>query len=239
MGMYQEELPDLQKRRKRQLGLLAVVALLIIGLAAHGLNSQSALTPGGRVSGANRISAMFHGLPQSSGALGRPGAPVTLVEYGDLQCPVCSSVAKTVLPGLLGEVRSGRLRIVYRPLGFLGADSQRAAWVALALGEQNRLWQFADLFYANQGIENSNYVTGGFLRSLIRAIPGASVAKAITASNGPAVHAQAEAANAAAAKLYVNQVPTFFVGRTGGPLHQVRLSVLSTAALRSAIDRAG
>ena len=37
MGMYQEELPDLRKRRNRQLGLLAVVALLIIALAAHGL----------------------------------------------------------------------------------------------------------------------------------------------------------------------------------------------------------
>ena len=40
---------------------------------------------------------------------------------------------------------------------------------ALAAGEQNRLWQFLQLFYLNQGGENSGYVTDAFLTGIAKA----------------------------------------------------------------------
>ena len=45
----------------------------------------------------------------------------------------------------------------------------KAARAALAAGEQGRYWNFVELFYRNQGAENSGYVTDGFLRSLAKA----------------------------------------------------------------------
>ena len=48
----------------------------------------------------------------------------------------------------------------------LGPDSADEAAAALAAGEQNRLWNFIHAFYANQGTENSGYVTPEFLREI-------------------------------------------------------------------------
>src|SRR4051812_750117 len=66
----------------------------------------------------------FPGIPQQGAALGRPTAPVTLVEYADLQCPYCAEWARRTLPVLASDyVRSGRLRIVFRGLAFVGPES--------------------------------------------------------------------------------------------------------------------
>ena len=45
--------------------------------------------------------------------------------------------------------------MVFRNLSFIGPDSERAARLAAAAGLQDRLWQFTDLIFRNQGAENS------------------------------------------------------------------------------------
>jgi protein-disulfide isomerase len=80
---------------------------------------------------------------------GNPNAPVTLEEFGDFQCPPCSSFA-TFGEQLLKEYDS-RLRIVFRNFPLPGHEHAReAALAAEAAGLQGRFWEMYDVLYREQ-----------------------------------------------------------------------------------------
>jgi protein-disulfide isomerase len=84
--------------------------------------------------------------------LGPEDAPVTLVEYGDFQCPHCRTAhfyLKNVL-ATLGE----DMRFVFRsmPLTQVHPMAQPAAEVAEAAGAQGKFWPMHDLIYENQDL---------------------------------------------------------------------------------------
>ena len=208
------------RTRLYQLGALLVtagaIAAVLVAVLSSGSTSQ--LAPGRPVPGAAQTLALLAGIPQRGIALGNPRAPVTLVEFGDLQCPSCALFAQEALPAIVSRyVRPGRVLLVFRGLDFIGQDSQRAARMASALGEQNRLFQFVDLMYRNQGLENSSYVTDTYLRALAGAIPGVDVARALAARGSAGVQAQLLAARALARALGLKSTPSFLLYRSGAP----------------------
>ena len=98
---------------------------------------------------------------------GEPDAPVTLVEFADLQCPACQAASETIIPDVIeGPVKNGTAQYEFQNWAILGPDSVTAAKAALAAAEQNRLQQFVENFYANQGIEGTGYVTDDFLKDI-------------------------------------------------------------------------
>ena len=82
--------------------------------------------------------------------LGPADAPVTLVEYGDYQCPYCAE-ARPVLEDLV-ERAEGKARLVFRhyPLDSVHPLARRAAEAAEAAGAQGRFWPMHGLLYENQ-----------------------------------------------------------------------------------------
>lgn len=83
-------------------------------------------------------------------AQGPADAPVTLVEYGDYQCPYCGEAAPLVAQA---KAHFGdRLRLVFRnfPLSDMHPQALPAAIVAEYAGTQGRFWEAHDLLYANQ-----------------------------------------------------------------------------------------
>jgi len=85
--------------------------------------------------------SLFAGLDQQGAALGSAKAPVTLLEYADLQCPYCAQWSRDALPTLVENyVRTGKLRIVFRGLAFIGPDSDKALRTVIRAGEDDRLW---------------------------------------------------------------------------------------------------
>ena len=213
--------PDARARaRLYQLAAALVTAGLIVAvlLAVFTGSGSPRLVPGKPVPGAAKTLALFAGIPQRGLLLGAPGAPVTLVEFGDLQCPACATFAHKALPAIVsGYVRPGQVKLLFRPLAFIGPDSRRAAQMAVALGQQSRLWQFADLMYRNQGLENSSYVSDTYLRALAAAIPGVEVSRALAARESAAVQAQLAEAKALAARRRVRETPSFLLSLTGTP----------------------
>jgi len=80
-----------------------------------------------------------------------PGsAPVTLVEYGDYECPFCA-LASQVVDDVRNHVKE-RLRVVFRhfPMTTVHPRAQIAAEAAEAAGAQHRFWEMHDTLYRNQ-----------------------------------------------------------------------------------------
>ena len=108
--------------------------------------------------------------------------------------------------------------------------------MAAAAAQQDRLWNFVDLVYLNQGEENSGYVTPAYLRGLLAAVPGLNVGHALDASRTAAAADALTQANGLAAQYGVDATPSFLIGRTGGPLRQFQPSALDAAPFRAEID---
>lgn len=228
------------RRRAYQLGgvLLCTVVVVIVIVAVLSSSSPAPLVPGRPVPGEHTVISSLQGIPQSGIALGSERAPVTLVEFGDLQCPYCAIFAKQVLPRIVSRfVRQGRVRILFRNLDGLGKDSVRAAQMAAALGKQNRLWQFVELAYRNQGDENSGYVTDDFLRAISQVIPGVDVGLALRERHSSAVSAQIAQAMSLAHQFKLKVTPSFLLFKTGATPRTFTPSSLESGAFIAPLEK--
>jgi protein-disulfide isomerase len=82
--------------------------------------------------------------------LGPATAPVTLVEYGDYECPFCGAAHRSVERVL--QVMGNDLRFAFRhfPLSQIHPHAYQAAEAAEAAGAQGRFWEMHDLLFENQ-----------------------------------------------------------------------------------------
>jgi len=223
-----------RRTRLTQLGIVAgiVVAIIIAVVIATGGSSKKGIpkpSETGKV--AAEVTALVGGIPQSANTLGDPKAPVTLQYFGDLECPVCKEFTLGALPSLIQNyVRSGKLKIEYRSLETATREpetfkSQQVA--ALAAGKQQRMWNFIETFYHEQGEEDSGYVTENYIKGLAQQVPGLDLASWSAARNDPElaniVTSDAQAANAAG----FNGTPSFLIGKTGGASQKLEYSSLT------------
>jgi protein-disulfide isomerase len=81
---------------------------------------------------------------------GPKGAPVTIVEYSDFQCPFCSQGAQVIKQ--LEASYKDKFRVAYKhqPLQQLHPQAQMAAEASMAAQEQGRFWEYHDKLFANQ-----------------------------------------------------------------------------------------
>jgi protein-disulfide isomerase len=80
--------------------------------------------------------------------LGNANAPVTIIEYGDYQCPYCAQYFSTIEPSILQNyVNTGKAKMVFRDLPFLGPESTAAAEAAQCAEDQGKLWPYHDALY--------------------------------------------------------------------------------------------
>jgi len=207
----------------------AIAAAVVIGVVAFALagrsSSSSSPTTTGAVSalpGAADVLRGFNGIPQQGNVLGSPKAPVTMVQYIDLQCPICRAFETEVMPTILARyVKTGRVKVVSRPIAFIGADSERGRRAALSAGLQDRFSQFTQLMYANQGAENSGWLTDDLIQAAYASIPGLKVQQAMSGRSSQPVLGQEHTFDTQATDDKVSGTPTVLVGKTGGRLAQV------------------
>ena len=227
------------RRRLRALGGTLAVAIVVVvaAVAISSAGGRAGLATGGRLNGAAFSAGLFAGVAQHGTVLGSASAPVRLVEFADLQCPYCDEYSVGALPALVRDyVRTGKVSMRFENLSFIGPGSVAAGRVAAAAAEQDRLWNFIDLMYLNQGEENSGYVTASYLRRLLDAVPGLSVPVALRASAAPAAAAALTRANAVATQDAVNATPSFLIGKAGGRLRQFQPPSLTSAPFAAAFD---
>jgi protein-disulfide isomerase len=163
------------------------------------------------------VTSLLAGIPQRGNILGDPKAPVTLQYFADLQCPYCRRFTLVVLPSLIQSyVRAGKLKIEYRSLETATRNPETfkiQQVAALAAGKQNKLWDFIDLFYHEQGQERSGYVTERYLRGLAQRVTGLNLIGWTAARDDPElVHAITSDAQAAS-NAGLRDTPSFLVAR--------------------------
>jgi protein-disulfide isomerase len=206
----QERQTQRRKRRLWQAGattaVVVVIILIAIAVSSSGGNDTH-VSPRERTV----TNDLFTGIAQTGITLGNPQAKVTVYEFADLQCPFCREYTTSVFPQIVQKyVKPGKVKMVWRNLTFIGPDSVTAARAAAAAGAQNKLWDFADLFYKNQGTENTGYVTDKFIQQ-IATNAGVDVNKMKADESAPFVEQQLGEAQNQAQQFGINSTPSFLI----------------------------
>jgi protein-disulfide isomerase len=209
---------DERRRGLIQLGGIAafvVLAAVVMAIGAVGANQGS----GGdaNLEDVGLVEGQLEGIPQHGAIIGQPGAKVTLIEFGDLQCPVCKAFSEEVIPRIVnGPVRRGEAKIDFRNSTIIGRQSVPAGAAALAAGEQGRGWNFIELFYRNQGEERSGYVTDEFLTSIARGAKVPDIAKWNSQRKSKRLLDEVAHTTGEAEALELTGAPSFAVRGPGG-----------------------
>ena len=226
-------------------GLVLVGVVVGISLAAGGNSSSAAATIPtvgsltNALPNAAAVQREFAGIPQNGLVLGSAKAPLTLVQYIDLQCPGCRAYETAVQPSIVQEfVRTGKLKIEARPIAFIGPDSIPARQAMIAASQQNRAFNFAQITYANQGTENTGWLNQTFIEHAAASVPGMKVRQLLDNQDSSLVTDATNRIDGQATADRVSQTPTLFFGKTGSKLKPVSSTVTFDAAQLAAAIRA-
>jgi protein-disulfide isomerase len=225
--LAEEQARTERARRERRLRMLGgVVLAAIVVVVALIILSPSGTKSGGLAKGAkasqtvSAVQSLLTGVPQSGARLGNPKAPVTMTYYGDLQCPVCQEFTlHGGFPQLVAhDVRAGKVQIVYKAFETATRDPttfQTQQVAALAAGEQQRFWNYVELFYREQGAEGTGYVTESYLDNLAQQA-SLNITNWKSARNNGALAAQVLTEGQSGTKIGVSGTPTvIFQGPKG------------------------
>jgi protein-disulfide isomerase len=143
-------------------------------------------------------------------ALGRADAPLTMVEFTDIQCPFCRQFVLTSFDQIKRDwIDRGKLRYITRdfPLDF-HAQAIPAARAARCAGEQGKFWEMRLTLMRNANVLTADYIAKTAAELKLDAKPFAACA----ASSRYDAEIQADMQDGV--KLGVGGTPTFVMGRT-------------------------
>ena len=223
-ALEQAEAASAQRRRRliqlgSVIGVVIVIVIVIVAATGSGGSSGPPKTPKEKNENVAAVTSLLAGIPQTATTLGNPNAPVTMQYFGDLECPICKEFTLGALPKLIAnQVRAGKLKIEYRNLETATREPEtfRTQQIAaMAAGKQGKGWDYIELFYHEQGAEDTGYVTEKYLQELAQQVPGLNLATWTSDRTSPqftnVLTADAQAANNAG----FNGTPSFLIGKTG------------------------
>ena len=83
--------------------------------------------------------------------LGSESAPITIVEFGDYQCEACYAWFHTTRDTLIDNyVETGKAKLIFVDLPFLGRDSPMAAQASYCAEDQGQYWEYHTMLYTFQ-----------------------------------------------------------------------------------------
>lgn len=134
-----------QQKKVQQIATWGVIALAIVGLGWW-LSQDSGTRPNELVGNGVDKTVLF----EDDHIKGAENPTVTLVEYGDFQCPACASVAPIVAD--MVEMFPNDLRVVFRhyPLTAIHPHAVAAARAAEAASQQGKFWEMHDILFERQ-----------------------------------------------------------------------------------------
>jgi protein-disulfide isomerase len=211
------------EKKDRFLPISILIAAVIIGGALifsvfyHGSNAGANTLGGDQQQ--PPVDAALLKLGSRDAILGNTNAPVTIIEYGDYQCPYCGQFFQQGQAQIVQNfVNPGKVKFVFRDFPFLGPESTAAANAAQCANDQGKMWAYHDALYAakmsdfaNGGSENDNFFSTAELLKLGQqvglTIPTFTSCLSANTNNGYITQEKTDATNGG-----LNSTPTFFVG---------------------------
>ncbi|MBI1744863.1 DsbA family protein [Candidatus Acetothermia bacterium] len=143
-----------KKKRSKTPGLgKMIIPIIILGMIAVGLglywvqsqNSEPQANTG----------TVFAKVSENP-SQGSSSARVVIDEFGDFQCPVCGMFHRQTYRNLDETyVKTGRVKLVFHPLNYIGSESKFSAAAATCAQEQGHFWEYHDKLYESQNGENN------------------------------------------------------------------------------------
>ncbi|NTW97718.1 MAG: DsbA family protein [Oscillochloris sp.] len=167
---------------------------------------------------------------------GNPEAAVTVIEYGDYQCPSCGEYDQTLAPLIDRDyVNTGKVKFIYHelPLTQIHPNAQISAEVARCAGDQgvDKFWQMHDMLLLNQDqwalLKSPESIFSSYAGQL--GLDRAAFTSCVSTRTNMALIQAAEQAGIAAG---INSTPTFDVNGTRVMASQLDSAI--SAALRAA-----
>jgi protein-disulfide isomerase len=221
------------------LALVVAVALaVILAVVFTGGSSGSSDVTGSTLPDSATIAAQFQGIPQQGNVLGKANAPVTMVEYIDLQCPVCRQFETEVMPTIIERyVRPGKVKVEVRPIAFIGPDSESGRRAMIAAEPEGKAFNFSQILYFNQGAENSGWLDDSMIADAAVSV-GLDPETILDTMNSQAVADKAGVYDDQSRTDAVSGTPTIGIGKTGGKPSYFQAGDPGLTALTAALDKA-
>jgi protein-disulfide isomerase len=181
-------------------GFIVIVGLIVWGMIAaqNKADRQSAdlILP-------NQIVATDH-------IKGNETALVTMVEYGDFQCPACGAYFSLV-EKVLADMGPNKVRFVFRHFPLMQhANAVPAAEASEAAGAQGKFWEMYKMIYENQKVwsesTNAKSIFEGYAKTL-----GLDMSKYVADLDSEAIRAVIKNNYEGGIKAGINSTPTFFI----------------------------
>jgi protein-disulfide isomerase len=221
--------------------VVVVVAIVISSGGSSPTNHAPKNNSAAAKADATAVNSLIAGIPQAGNRLGTPSAPVTVTEYGDLQCPVCRDFAEGSEQQLIKNViRPGKAQLVYRSLCTATCNGgetsvfapQQAA--AIAAGLQGKEWNYVLLFYKEQGQEGTGYVNDAYLNNLAGQVPGLNYNKWSSDRQSAGLTSQVQSDEQQAQSRGFSSTPTVVIQGPKGQAQPI-VGVPTYSSLQSAI----
>jgi protein-disulfide isomerase len=156
-------------------------------------------------------------IKQGAAYQGSTSAPVTLIDFSDLQCHLCNRFVKaTELTINSTYVQTGKVAFVFLHLPNRGFDSFPAALAAQCTNDQGKFWQYHNLLYMNQGSIDSGWANKDNLKKFASQVPGLDVQNFNSCFDSQKNRPVVENNVALAHSLGFTQTPSFIIVKNDG-----------------------
>lgn len=97
--------------------------------------------------------------------MGSSNAPITIIEFGDYQCPNCKKWFLNTKPDIVTNyIETGKAKLVFVDIAFLGKDSVPASIATYCAEEQGKYWDYHGFLYSNQLSIDSGWANSDSLK---------------------------------------------------------------------------
>jgi protein-disulfide isomerase len=214
--------------------IVAVVVVIVVNSASSGSGGDT------NIEEAATVDRLLSGIPQSELELGQKSAPVELIEFGDLQCPICKANSEEVMPELIqNKIKTGKAKLVFRNFVIISEQSVPAGAAAIAAGKQGRGFNFIETFYRNQGEERSGYITESFIEAIGKAAGIKNLAKWNSERKAASTVKEVEETTSEASGKYgFTGTPSFLIRGPGTNGYEIFENAASASEFEEAIESA-
>jgi protein-disulfide isomerase len=177
-------------------------------------------------------------ISQGSSYQGSKSAPVTVIDFSDLQCHLCARYVKNTEPMINKTyIQTGKVALVFKHLPNRGFDSMPAALAAQCAQDQGKFWQFHNLLYEKQGPIDSGWANKDNLKRFASQISGLEMHKFDSCFDGQKYKSFVESDIALAHSLGFTETPSFIVAKSDGSSPQKMEGPQPFPAFKAVIDK--